>query len=452
LNKGLDMGASVLPEWIGSVMRLRHRVAVSLRTRFLLGMGVMLLPLVALAAMALFSFQSVTNAIDDVVEEATEELALAQRLQILIQRAMIAEHDALAKESVERDRLSAAHQSVQKVFDDLRRGPFALPEERALIQAAREEWQQGRQLSDVLFATPRPSLDQTFAREIERAHAHHNRALEQLEQVHTLAQQEMNAQLAYAISVRRKILVGVGLVFAVGLGIAVTVGMALSRSVLRPLRGLKRGAERFGAGDLSFRVQPIGHDELAQLAGTFNTMADKLAQSQALLRELSTHDSLTGLVNYRELHRLLADEAERSRRYGRPFALLMLDIDHFKTINDTYGHLAGDKALRALAALVRGEVRPTDVVARYGGEEFVLVLPETAGPGAMILAERLRARVAAHAVAVTGDRPISMTVSIGVASYPDGAKSVQKLLSAADQALYAAKSAGRNRVSGWDGA
>jgi len=143
---------------------------------------------------------------------------------------------------------------------------------------------------------------------------------------------------------------------------------------------------------------------------------------------------------------------DRSRRYGRPFSLVMLDIDHFKSINDTYGHLAGDKALRALAALIRGEVRPTDVVARYGGEEFVLALPETAGTGAVTLAERLRVRVAGHALAVTADHTISMTVSIGVASYPDGANSVQKLLSAADQALYAAKSAGRNRVCRWDGA
>jgi diguanylate cyclase (GGDEF)-like protein len=415
----------------------------------------MLLPLVGLAAIALFSYQSVTSALDDVVAEATEELAMVQRLELLIQRAMIVHHDAIALDlagPAARERLNEAHQRVEKVFDDLRRGSFALPEERALIQVAREEWQQGRQLSDALFATPRPSPDHTFVREIERAHAHHNRALEKLDQVHTLGQQEMNAQLAYALSLRRKTRLGAGLVFAVGLGIAVTVGTALARSVLTPLGGLERSAERFGAGDLSSRVQPIGHDELAQLAGTFNTMADKLAQSQALLRELSTRDSLTGLLNYREFHRQLMEEAERSRRYGRPFSLLMLDIDHFKAINDTYGHLAGDKALRGLAALIRAEVRPTDIVARYGGEEFVLVLPETAGPGALTLAERLRARVAGHALAVTADHTISMTVSIGLASYPDETDSVQKLVSTADRALYAAKAGGRNRVCRWDGA
>jgi two-component system cell cycle response regulator len=230
------------------------------------------------------------------------------------------------------------------------------------------------------------------------------------------------------------------------------VGTALARSVLKPLHGLETGAERFGAGDLSYRVQPIGQDELAQLGRTFNAMADKISESQALLREMSTRDSLTGLINYREFHRQLTEEVERSRRYGRPFSLLMLDIDHFKTINDTYGHLAGDTALRSVAALLREEVRPTDMVARYGGEEFILVLPETAGPGALTLAERLRARVAGHAIAVTGDQTTSLTVSIGLASYPGETDSVQKLLSAADQALYAAKAGGRNRVCRWDGA
>jgi diguanylate cyclase (GGDEF)-like protein len=443
------------PGWVGDAMRLPRRISLSLRARFLLGMGVMLLPLVVLAAMALFSFQSVTNAIDDVVQEAKEEFSTVLRLELLIQQAMIVAHDAIAQglaDPVARERLIEANRGVEKVFEDIGAGPFALPEERRLIQSAQEEWRQGRQLSEALFVNPRAADDQTLLRELERAHAHHNRALERLDQVHALAQQEMNAQLAYAISVRRRILMGVASVFAVGLGIAIMVGRALARSVMTPLHALETGAERFGAGDLSYRVQPIGQDELAQLGRTFNSMADKLARSQAMLRELSTRDSLTGLINYREFHRQLTEEVERSRRYGRPFSLLMLDIDHFKTINDTYGHLAGDKALRALAALIRGEVRPTDLVARYGGEEFVLVLSETAGPGALTLAERLRVRVAGHAIALTADQTISLTVSIGLASYPEDKDSVQKLVSAADQALYVAKSGGRNRVCRWDGA
>jgi two-component system cell cycle response regulator len=192
-----------------------------------------------------------------------------------------------------------------------------------------------------------------------------------------------------------------------------------------------------------------GEDELAQLARTFNVMADRLSQTQAALRDLSTRDGLTGLYNYREFHRQTTEEVERCRRYGRTFSLLMLDIDHFKAINDTYGHLAGDDALRALAAAIQREVRPTDVIARYGGEEFVMVLPETSGSGALALAERLCRGVAEHTISLSKDQTLSLSVSIGVAAYPEDADSVHKLLSAADQALYVAKSEGRNRACRW---
>jgi diguanylate cyclase (GGDEF)-like protein len=220
---------------------------------------------------------------------------------------------------------------------------------------------------------------------------------------------------------------------------------------MTPLRALEIGANHFGAGDFSHRVALTGHDELGRLGSTLNAMADKLAESQAALRELSTHDHLTGLFNFREFHRRLTEEAERSRRYGHSFSLLMLDIDHFKTVNDTYGHLAGDEALRALATLIRRAARPMDVAARYGGEEFILVLPETTGPGALALGERLRTLVAEHAVSLPADQTIRLTVSIGVATFPDDTDSLPQLISAADQALYAAKSAGRNGVRSWSG-
>jgi len=231
-------------------MGLPGRISLSLRTRFVLGMGVMLLPLVVLAAMTFFSFQSVTNAIDDVVQEAKEELSTVLRLELLIQQAMIVAHDAVAQglaDPVARERLVEANRGVHKVFEDMGGGPFALQEERRLIQSAQEEWRQGRQLSEALFVNPRPAGDQALLRALERAHAHHNRALESLDQVHTLAQQEMNAQLAYAISVRRKILIAAGSVFAVGLGIAIMVGTALARSAASCSKTRRRASQSIPA-------------------------------------------------------------------------------------------------------------------------------------------------------------------------------------------------------------
>jgi diguanylate cyclase (GGDEF)-like protein len=433
-------------------MRLPSRASVSLRARLFLGMGAMLLPLIVLAAIVLFSLQSVTNAIDDVVQEATEELATVLRLQVLIQQTMIVAHDAVTQgldDPTARENLVRANQNVRQAFDDIGAGPFALSEERTLVRSAQHEWRQGQRMSEALFADPRPSGAQTLAQALEHAHAHHHRAVSILDQVHTLAQQEINGQLAHAFSVRQRALVGIASVFVVGLGIAIVVGTALARSIMAPIRALEEGAHRFGAGDLSHRVPLSGEDELTALGRTFNSMAETLAQSQTALRELSTRDGLTGLVNYREFHRQVTEEVARYTRYGRPFSLLMLDIDHFKDVNDTRGHLAGDEALRAVAALIQATVRPTDLVARYGGEEFVVVLPETTGSGAWALAERLRRRIADQAISVPANDPLSLTVSVGVAAFPEDADSLQKLLNAADQALYAAKSGGRNRAARW---
>jgi diguanylate cyclase (GGDEF)-like protein len=172
----------------------------------------------------------------------------------------------------------------------------------------------------------------------------------------------------------------------------------------------------------------------------------ELKAANQRLEDLSIHDGLTGLHNYREFRRRLAAEVERALRYDRPLSLLLFDIDHFKAVNDTFGHLAGDEVLRTLAAMVRGAVRPTDQVARYGGDEFAILLAETPGSGALVMAERVRALLASRALPVTAGQAIAITVSIGVATFPKDAKSEDRLIGAADEALYAAKQVGRNRV------
>jgi diguanylate cyclase len=140
-------------------------------------------------------------------------------------------------------------------------------------------------------------------------------------------------------------------------------------------------------------------------------------------------------------------ELERVRRYQTGFSVLMIDLDRFKTVNDTRGHLVGDSVLRQMGDLLRGEVRSVDLAARYGGEEFVIVLPETDSEGALVFAERLRKRVMHTNFAETGE-PLSITVSIGVAcAKPDDDVSTpDSLIERADEALYRAKNEGRNRV------
>ena len=174
------------------------------------------------------------------------------------------------------------------------------------------------------------------------------------------------------------------------------------------------------------------------------------ARTLEAIRALATTDELTGLANRRELFRLLRDEITRSRRYGTPMALVLLDIDHFKQVNDTYGHPAGDAVLQWLARLLRENLRAVDHPGRLGGEEIAIVLPEVSGPQAFEMTERLRELVAeapCHLVDPEGRRiSVPVTISLGVAELAEEHAGEDALMSAADQALYAAKRGGRNRT------
>jgi len=174
-----------------------------------------------------------------------------------------------------------------------------------------------------------------------------------------------------------------------------------------------------------------------------------LAEKEALvqsLNELSTLDGLTGLYNHRTFYTLIEDELARARRFDRPASLLLLDIDHFKHVNDTYGHQAGDAVLKGLSELLGRQARAIDRVCRYGGEEITIILPEIDLEAATNIAERLRAAVETQTFDINTSKPLRITVSIGVASFPAHADNVQALVAAADAAMYEAKRGGRNRI------
>ena len=177
------------------------------------------------------------------------------------------------------------------------------------------------------------------------------------------------------------------------------------------------------------------------------TLIESTIADNRRLEELAHTDPLTKTLNRRALNERLAAEMERVRRYSTTLSLLLIDLDHFKQVNDTHGHLAGDDVLIEIAALLHRVVRAVDVVARYGGEEFIVVLPETGAQGAEAFAERLRELIEAQAFVTSRSTPIRLTSSIGVSTFPGfGVESVEDLLANADQALYRAKSEGRNRV------
>jgi diguanylate cyclase (GGDEF)-like protein len=190
--------------------------------------------------------------------------------------------------------------------------------------------------------------------------------------------------------------------------------------------------------------QVLALEENRALSRTLRSQNSELAQANERLEALATTDPHTGLPNHRAMVSALDAELERSYRYRRPCGLLFVDLDHFKSLNDTHGHLAGDGVLSEVSEVMRRSLRGVDIVGRWGGEEFVVLLPETDASSGLEAAERIREAVAAHECAAAGGAHV--TCSIGLAAYPDDGGQRDQLIALADRAMYAAKKLGRNQV------
>lgn len=207
--------------------------------------------------------------------------------------------------------------------------------------------------------------------------------------------------------------------------------------------GLQKGAD-------DYLPLPCDPDELlARVRALLRVkeMHDRVLSIQRELERLVVSDPLTGLYNRRYLIERLAQEMNRIDRYGGTLAFAMIDLDGFKPVNDRYGHVFGDRLLRAAASEISRSLRTPDVAARYGGDEFAVILPQTQPEGALRVCERIRKAVEQLTVS-SGDTPVSVTATLGVADYPaEGIASAEELIHAADEALYGAKRAGKNRYS-----
>ncbi|MBT3295694.1 MAG: GGDEF domain-containing protein [Verrucomicrobia bacterium] len=206
-------------------------------------------------------------------------------------------------------------------------------------------------------------------------------------------------------------------------------------------------------------VQRISHyvtDMIGELRRKINDVdqyAQDLDQANKKLMEVAVVDGMTQLYNHKHIRNLLITELRRAERFSHPLGIMMIDIDDFKTFNDTYGHLVGDRALRDVSRIIRNNVRTVDVPARYGGEEFLVILPEATIDGGVLVAERVRQAVEEHVFDTgRGIRKTHVTVSIGVGAYEGAVLTDSDLISQADARLYEAKRSGKNKVIYTDGA
>ena len=246
------------------------------------------------------------------------------------------------------------------------------------------------------------------------------------------------------------------LVVSLLLVIVGSIAYALGVLIVRPLDRLSTGAAKVASGDLSVGLPVTGGGEVGYVTQVFNDMVNKLRSGREALDEaseelrtqnlelerLSVTDGLTDLTNRRRAMEIFTEEIERAERQDHTLGVLMMDVDHFKNYNDTYGHVEGDAVLRGVAKSVKQATRGIDTPARYGGEEFMVLLPECDVQGALEAAERIR-----HRLSEEEFHGGNVTMSIGVAAYPEHGGTPDALIRAADAALYHAKEKGRDRVA-----
>lgn len=382
---------------------------------------------------------------DDVAARQREQSAPIQHLRLIVWETLPpVDEFAERKNHVAPPAYRALRERIEAEFASLEEALHGEPEARALLGRARDDWTLAdRQATKLISVVAQPDPSRTAAT-LQRFHGGVAATNDKLTALHAQIGKRIEADHDAALrSYERSMwiagIAGAISLLAVAVGVLI-VGRILSQSVDR----LVKGAVRFAQGDRQHRIEIALPPELHRVAEEFNDMIGRINESEEALSRLAHQDPLTGLGNRRAFDEAFGELRARPERHGEQASLLAIDIDHFKSINDQYGHATGDEVLELVARIMRRNVRPLDRVYRIGGEEFVAILPSASVDQARGVADRLRRAVAVTPFPVD-DGTIDVSVSIGVAT-TDEACEQDALMERADAALYEAKKAGRNRV------
>lgn len=424
---------------------------LNVRDRLLLALAGMLVPLVILSVATFASLVQTVDTVQEILVDPVEEIDESMRLQYVLHRAVMPAGDYLIHgRTSERAKFTQLEKKVEKQFADLRSSKELLAKQREFLQRAYRKWIEARGLSLSVLAIKKPVGSRAGANTLDRMGHLLHESIGLVDRVHTIAKEELHEGGKMVGNIKQNLERTIFLVMFSGLAFMAIFGYLVVRSIIRPVRKLEEGVIRLAEGDYDRRVNVDTHDEFGRLADSFNNMATRLKTAHVQLKELSVRDGLTGIFNRRAFEQALESEIARTKRFSYKFSLAMLDIDHFKQVNDSHGHLFGDDVLIAVTGKVGKNIRPVDLFARYGGEEFVIIMPETGIEGATVSAERLRKMIEAMELKNEQDEIVRINVSFGIACLPEEAASGSELLKLADKRLYRAKSEGRNRTVSTD--
>tara|TARA_R110002020_G_scaffold18931_30_gene65554 strand:+ start:852 stop:2216 length:1365 start_codon:yes stop_codon:yes gene_type:complete len=432
--------------------RIAYPLHRSIHARFQFAFGLSVLGLVVMAAIAIASGGAILSSYEASVEETRLETVPILYLQRDLREIDRAGYRfAVEGDRTARERYRGLATLVDAHFAELASTRLGMSSSKASrgaasLSDANSAWQDVKAKMDDMYRHEPGTLEAFEAS--KRAYLGVDPVYSVINRFQSYSLADQQQRFLSAQSAGKESLMALVLAILVGVCVLIGMGSAMGHLVLQPIEELRIAAGKLGDKDFSHRVRLRNRvDEFGQLAAAINHASATLDTLYRELEKRSTHDGLTGVLNRAAFDERLEAEFAGADRHGRPLSLLMVDIDHFKRVNDSYGHQAGDRVLQSVAELFEQATRPGDIVARYGGEEFAIILPDTGEDAALSLAERLRLAVEDAVIACGSGIDLHLTVSIGCASREAHGTTPKALIKAADAALYAAKTTGRNRVS-----
>ena len=414
----------------------------SLRRQILIGTFSLLIPLVTLAGAGYYIYLNTVTSFDSVMDDVfLYGLPVGEVRELLYQVSLPVTNHLISSNSEERDKYLRLKREINQMLQEAvgSKSDHGSLVNKEIIKQANIEWQTAAVYADNLVLLRDQINEEEATRLFNKFDRHLGVAIAEVMLYHQgINQAIINKRGSVDKQLQNVSYISIVIIIIAFLMSAVII-IFFIKNVVIPLQVIEKGALQFGHGDFSHRIEIEPRNELGKLSVTFNSMADKL-------EEIATRDGLTGLLNKKAILQVLDSELTRARRHDSTLGLMMLDLDYFKKINDTYGHQAGDTVLVTATKLIDKHVRGIDYIGRYGGEEIVIVLPDTSEMESVEIAERIRRSLASTPIAASESDYVNITVSIGIAIFPMNGIDEDALLKNADQAMYHAKGEGRNRV------
>ncbi|WP_319518969.1 diguanylate cyclase [uncultured Martelella sp.] len=428
-----DIKAGNIRRWLQSL---------SLRAWLVFGFALALLPVVLLSTVWYTQYrQQVAEPFRNVLHTQHRVLVSLERIQSNLWDIAASVNDyANSGEEHYRSTFEAAEREVATHLRDLEQITGEHPAFIPILEGVEQQW--SALLRAASAVEPQEgTVDPTLIR-FESAIAETGKRIEDIAETMRILNEQSHAR---ALEVMKSLELFAGLAGLFAFLFAAAGIYIIDQALIRSTDKLVEGAMRVANGERDREIDVRVPPELASVAQAFNAMMKQIIEQEDKLSAAARADGLTGLDNRREFDRVLDTRIQTARETNQPFALLIIDVDHFKVFNDTYGHLAGDDVLRQVAQVISENARDGDRAYRYGGEEFVMIMPGLRAYEAAAIAERVRKAISEHTMVLPDGSESQLTVSIGVSVFNPQA-SQPDIVDLADKALYTAKTEGRNRV------